>query len=171
MNFLLEKYPQEVAGIIGKYPGDQKQSALMPLLFLAQEERGHVTKQSILDIAQILDISTTDVMSVVGFYTLYYTEEDAPRYRVQVCTDLSCALGGAEAFLANLCENVGIKVGETTPDGLVKIEEVVCLAGCDKGPMFQVQGDGKLVYYENQTVQSALQLIDDLKRRAGETGQ
>ena len=170
MNYLLEKYPQEVAGILGKYPGDQRQSALMPLLYLAQKELGHVTKQAILDIGQVLDISTTEVMSVVGFYTLYYAAEDAPRYRVQVCTDLSCALRGAEAFLVDLCENVGVKVGETTPDGLVKIEEVVCLAGCDRGPLFQVQGDGKLVYHEDQTVESAVRVIDDLKRRAGEVG-
>ena len=166
MNILAEKYPQEIATILAKYPPEQKRSAVMPLLYLAQRENGYVTRQAMAEIAEILDISTTEVGSIIGFYTLYY-DEPGGKYRLQVCTDLPCALRGAEQFLEQLCENLGIRVGETTPDGVVTLEHVMCLAGCDKAPMFQVQSGDGLTYYENQTVQSAVELVERLRRREG----
>ncbi len=102
--------------------------------------------------------------SIVGFYTLYY-DQPAGKYHVQVCTDLPCALRGAEQFLEKLCENLGIRVGETTPDGMVTVEHVMCLAGCDKAPMFQVQSGESIAYHENQTVESAMELIDQLRKQ------
>lgn len=159
MNVLLPKYSQEVERILAKYPADQKRSAVMPLLYLAQREQGYVTKLAMQEIGEILDISSTEVASIVGFYTLYY-EQPGGTYRIQVCTDLPCALRGADQFLENLCENLGIKVGETTSDGLVTVEEVMCLAACDKAPMFQVQDASGLTYHENQTVESTLALIE-----------
>ena len=164
MNKLADKYPKEIDRILAKYPANRKRSAVMPLLYLAQRENNYVTKQSINDIAEILDISPTEVASIIGFYSLYY-DQPSGRVHVQVCTDLPCALRGAEDFLEKLCENLGIQVGETTPDGVVRIEHVTCLAACDKAPMFQAQtGDG-LTYHENQTVESALQTIEDLRRK------
>jgi NADH-quinone oxidoreductase subunit E len=136
----------------------------MPLLFLAQREQGYVTRQSLNEVAAILEITPTEVASIVGFYSLYY-DQPGGKYRFQVCNDLPCALRGADEFLEKLCENLGIKVGETTSDGLVTVEAVMCLAGCDRAPMFQVQSGEGLAYYENQTVESTLQLIDDLKKR------
>ena len=65
-----------------------------------------------------------------------------------------------------LCTNMGIKLGETTPDGLFTIEEVTCLAGCHRAPMFQVQGDGEISYHENQSVDTALALVSELRQRA-----
>lgn len=166
MNLLAEKYPEEIQAILKKYPDDQRRSAVMPLLYLAQREHGYVTKQSIEDIAEILEITSTEVASIIGFYSLYYDAPDG-KYRIQVCTDLPCALRGAEEFLEKLCQNLGIRVGETTPDGLVTVEQVMCLAGCDKAPLFQVQtGDG-LTYYENQTVNSALELIERWRKQQG----
>ena len=166
MNILLEKYPEEIQAILVKYPEDQKRSAVMSLLYLAQRESGFVTKQSLQDIADILGISATEVSSIVGFYSLYY-DEPAGRYRIQVCTDLPCALRGAEEFLEKLCENLGIQVGETTPDGLVTVEHVMCLAGCDRAPMFQVQSEDGLTYYENQTVNSAMDLVERWRKLPG----
>ena len=136
MNTLAEKYVDDIQAVLEKYPADRKQSAVMPLLYLAQREYGYVTKQAMQEIAEILDMSATEVASIVGFYSLYYDEEGG-KYHVQVCTDLPCALRGAEEFLEKFCENLGIQVGETTPDGLVTVEKVMCLAGCDKAPMFQ----------------------------------
>jgi NADH-quinone oxidoreductase subunit E len=104
------------------------------------------------------------VASIVGFYSLYYDEKGG-KYRVQVCTDLPCALRGAEEFLGKLCENLGIQVGETTADGKITVEAVMCLAGCDKAPMFQVQSGEGLEYHENQSVESALKVIDELQKR------
>lgn len=164
MNPLLEKYPFEIQEILAKYPTDKtgKRSAVMPLLYLAQRENGFVTKESIGHIAEICEITTTEVVSIIGFYSLYY-DTPSGKYHVQVCTDLPCALRGAEQFLDKLCENLGIKVGETTSDGEIKVEAVMCLAGCDKAPMFQVQGPDGIDYHENQTVESALELIHKLR--------
>lgn len=163
MKLLAEKFSDEVQSILAKYPADQKRSAVMPLLYLAQREQGFVSFHAIQEIAEILEISTTEVGSIIGFYTLYH-DQPGGKYRIQVCTDLPCALRGAEQFLEELCEKLGIQVGETTPDGLISVEQVMCLAGCDRAPMFQVQtGDG-LSYHENQTVESALRYIESLRQ-------
>jgi NADH-quinone oxidoreductase subunit E len=164
VNTLSEKYSQEIIHILEKYPSDQKRAAVMPLLYLAQREKNYVTKGSLDEIAEILGISATEVASIVGFYSLYY-DQPAGKYHVQVCTDLPCALRGAEQFLEKLCENLGIQVGETTPDGVVTVEHVMCLAGCDKAPMFQVQSGESIVYHENQTVESAMELIDQFREQ------
>lgn len=164
MNQLEEKYTDEIQAILAKYPEEQKRAAVMPLLYLAQRETGYITRQSMNDIAQILELTPTEVASIVGFYTLYH-DQPAGKYRIQVCTDLPCALRGAEEFLEKLCENLGIRIGETTSDGLVTVEKVMCLAGCDKAPLFQVQTGAGLEYHENQTVESALSYIDTLRKR------
>jgi NADH-quinone oxidoreductase subunit E len=166
VNILLEKYPEEIRAILAKYPEDRKRSAVMSLLYLAQRENGYVTRQSLQDIADVLGLSATEVGSIVGFYSLYY-DEPAGKYRIQVCTDLPCALRGAEEFMDKLCENLGIRVGETTPDGLLTVEHVMCLAGCDKAPMFQVQSEDGLTYYENQTVNSAMDLVERWRKQEG----
>jgi NADH-quinone oxidoreductase subunit E len=136
---LREKYPDEIQKILAKYPDDQKRSAVMPLLYLAQREGGFVTKGALEEIAAVCEI--------------------------QVCTDLPCALRGAEEFLQKLCDNLGIKVGETTPDGKITVEAVMCLAGCHRAPMFQVQSGEGLEYHENQSVESAMQVIEALKAK------
>ncbi len=164
MNPLLEKYAEEIQVILEKYPDDKagKRSAVMPLLYLAQKAYGFITKEAIGQVAEICEISTTDVASLIGFYTLFHDEQTG-KYHIQVCTDLPCALRGAEEFLDKLCENLGIRVGETTPDGLIKVESVMCIAGCDKAPVFQVQSPDGLEYHENQTVESALEVITKLR--------
>ena len=164
---LADKYPDDVKKILAKYPPEQKRSAVMPLLYLAQRQDGYITKSALEDIAKMLDITTTDVAEIVGFYTLY---QDKPtgKYRMQVCTDLPCALRGAEKFLEQLCGNLGIQVGETTPDGLVTIEAVMCLAGCDRAPMFQLQSANGIAYHENMTVDKTMELIETLKKSGAE---
>jgi NADH-quinone oxidoreductase subunit E len=159
-----EKYAAEIQAILSKYPPDQKRSAVMPLLYLAQRDGGYVTKDEMIEIGELLDITPTEVASIIGFYTLYY-DQPGGKVRIQVCNDLPCALRGADEFLDNLCENLGIKVGETTPDGSVTIEAVMCLAACDKAPMFQVQSPEGLAYYENQSVSSALEVIQGLQNQ------
>lgn len=160
---LADRYPGEVAEILAKYPPEQKRSAVMPLLYLAQRDGGYITKDAMSDIAALLDISVTDVGGVVGFYTLYHDKAEG-RYRMQVCTDLPCALRGADEFLKQLCENLGVRVGETTSDGLITLEAVTCLAACDKAPMFQLQSPDDIAYHENMTVDRTLELVQTLKR-------
>lgn len=162
MNKLAEKYADDIQKILAKYPPEEKRSALMMLLYIAQRQDGYVNKQDINDIAEILEITPTEVVTLVGFYTLYH-DQPAGKYRIQVCNDLPCALRGADQFLEQLCENLGIQVGETTSDGLVTVEGVMCLAGCNKAPMFQVQSGEGLEYHENMTVESTQALIESWK--------
>ena len=162
---LAEKYVQEIQAILAKYPPEERRAAVMPLIYLAQRERMHVDRNDMAEIAKILGITSTEVASVVGFYSLFY-DKPGGRYRIQVCVDLPCALRGAEKYLDELCARLGIKPGETTTDGLVTIEPVMCLAACDKAPMFQLQSGSGLDYYENQTVETTLAFIEQLRSEA-----
>jgi NADH-quinone oxidoreductase subunit E len=164
---LAKKHPKEVKHILSKYPPEHKRSAVMPLLYLAQRDEGYLTKSAMQDVAKIVDITETDVSAIVGFYTLYHDKKEG-KYRMQVCTDLPCALRGAENFMDNLCSSLGIKVGETTPDGVITLEAVTCLAACDKAPMFQIQGPDGIKYHENMTVDKTMELVEALKGTAGE---
>ena len=161
---IAKKYAAEIEIILAKYPPDQKRSAVMALLYLAQRDGGYVTKGDMVEISEILGITPTEVASIVGFYTLYHDQPEGV-IRIQVCNDLPCALRGADEFLEKLCENLGIKIGETTQDGSVTVESVMCLAGCDKAPMFQVQSADGLSYYEDQTVSSALEVVETLRKQ------
>lgn len=163
---LLEKHAAQIEAILARYPSDQKRSAVMPLLYLAQHEYGHVSKAALEEIAGILDLSPTQVGSLVGFYSLYHGEA-AGSVRMQICTDLPCALRGAETFARQVCENLGIRLGETTADGVITVEEVMCLAGCDRAPMFQVQDDQGIHYRENQTVESAMAWVAEVRKKHG----
>ncbi|MCW5875051.1 MAG: NAD(P)H-dependent oxidoreductase subunit E [Anaerolineales bacterium] len=164
MNPLRERYGQEIDDILAKYPQEQKRSAVMPLLYVAQREYGYVTREHLGQIGEILAIAPTEVASIVGFYTLYH---DTPggKYRLQICNDLPCALRGADKFLEGVCDHLGVKPGETSEDGVVTVEAVMCLAACDKAPMFQVQSAEGISYHENQTVQSTIALVDGWRKK------
>lgn len=160
----MEKYHDEVQTILSKYPADQKRSAVMPLLYVAQREKMYVSQADMADIAEIIGVTPTEVASIVGYYTLYYDQPGA-QYRIQVCTDLPCALRGADHFMEGLCRKLGLDPhhGGTTEDGQVTVEAVMCLAACDKAPMFQLQTGKGIFYHENQTVESALKLVEKLQ--------
>ena len=164
---LVKKFPKEVKQILSKYPPEHKRSAVMPLLYLAQREEGYISKAAMQDVAGIVDITETDVAAIVGFYTLYHDTKEG-KSRMQVCTDLPCALRGAEEFMNSLCANLGIQVGETTPDGVITLEAVTCLAACDKAPMFQIQGPDGIKYHENMTVDRTMELVEALKKSGTE---
>lgn len=159
---LAEKYRSEIDAILAKYPAERRRSAVMPLLHLAQQEYGHIPPQALAEIAELLGMSSTQVGSLVGFYSLYY-DKPGGKYRIQVCTDLPCALRGAQGFAEALCARLGIPLGGTTQDGLITVETVMCLAACDRAPMFQVQGDDGIHYHEHQSVDSAMELIEWLR--------
>ncbi len=160
---LAEKYNQEIDKILAKYPPEEKRAAVLPLLYLAQREYGYITLQAIDEVAGLLELDPTQVGGLVGFYTLLH-DEPGGTYKIQICTDLPCALRGAEVFAEELCENLGIQFGQTTKDGVIMVEEVKCLAACDKAPMFQLQGPDGIHYYESQDSQSALRIIDELRK-------
>jgi NADH-quinone oxidoreductase subunit E len=127
-------YEERIQRHLEKY--ETKRSAVMPLLYIAQEEYGWVNQDGIEEVAQILDLDPTQVKSIAGFYTMY-SEKPKGEYWLQVCTDLPCALKGADDFHAWLKDELGVEEGGTTEDGMFTVEHVMCLAACDKAPMLQ----------------------------------
>jgi NADH-quinone oxidoreductase subunit E len=173
---LADKYADRINLILSKYPEAQRRSAVMPLLYLAQSEYGHVTEQAMEEVGALVGLSATDVAGIVGFYTLYYDQAEGKR-RMQICTDLPCALRGAEQWADQVCARLGVKLGGTTADGEWTVEPVMCLAACDKAPMFQVQDDNGIHYHESPapgqplTVDQALEILNNYARgQNGKTG-
>lgn len=164
---LAEKYESVIERIFAKYPAEQKRSAVLPLIFLAQREYGYITSQALEEIAELIESDPTEVASLVGFYTLFHDKQEG-RIRIQVCTDLPCALRGADEFVEQLCEQLGIESGGTTEDGAVTVEEVMCLAACDRAPMFQVQTRDGIHYHYDQTVESALEIVEASRAEASD---
>ena len=158
---LREKYAQEIASLLTRYPQGKEKSAILSLLHMAQKEYGYVTPEARDEIAEILDIDPTHVMSIVGFYTLYY-EEPVGRYVLEVCNDLACALRGADEFLEMAREKLGVKKDEVTPDGLFSIKNVMCLGACDRAPMLQCN----LKFHEHLDEEKFEQLIASLRAQA-----
>jgi NADH-quinone oxidoreductase E subunit len=159
---LAEKYAAEIEEILGKYP--DKRSAVLPVMYLAQQEYGYMSQEAMVDVASVLDLDPTHVLSLAGFYTLYY-EEPVGRYVLEVCNDLPCALRGADEFLDMMCRKLGIPLDGTTADGLFTVKAVMCLAACDKAPMLQCN----LKYEENLDEEKFDALIAGLRQEANQT--
>jgi NADH-quinone oxidoreductase subunit E len=156
-----EKEQQELDEILKKFPPDRKLSAVLPALYLAQREKNWLDDDDIAAVAETLDIPITHVHSIIGFYTLF-RKEPVGKYMVQVCTDLPCALRGAEAFYQRLCQHMGLGPdGGTTEDDLFTVEQVVCIAACDKAPCLQIN----LEYYENLTDEQIDEVIARLREK------
>jgi NADH-quinone oxidoreductase subunit E len=134
MAALAEKYAERIKTTLAKYP--DKRSAVMPMLYIAQEEYGWVSPEGIQEVAEICDMDPTQVKSIAGFYTMY-SEQPKGKYWLQVCTDLACALCGADKFYEDLKAELDVEDGGTTEDGMFTVEHVMCLAACDKAPMLQ----------------------------------
>jgi len=165
MAALAEKHRVEIQAILAKYPPERRRSAVMPLLYLAQREYGYLDRQAIAEVGALLDLEPTEVGSLIGFYTLYH-DRPGPTYRLQVCTDLPCALRGAEHFARELRQSLAVAESDATSDGQFAIEEVKCLAACDRAPVFQLQEPEGIHYYESQTIESALAAVAEIRGRA-----
>lgn len=134
-------------------------SALIPILHLWQARAGYVSEEGIERTAQVMQLPPAYVESVLTFYTLF-RRTPTGRYRIQVCKNLSCMLAGADEVIAHLAERLGIEPGETTPDGLITLEAVECLAACDEAPAAQVN----FRWCPRLTREAADQLLDALER-------
>ena len=129
-----EKYANEIEVLLSRYPDTL--SAVLPLMHLAQNEYGYMSKDAMREVADILDIDPTHVLMLSGFYTLYH-EDKGGKYKLEVCYDLACALRGADEFLEMACNKLGIEPHGTTDDGMFTVIPVMCLGACDKAPMLQ----------------------------------
>lgn len=157
---LIEKYGTEIEAIVARYP--HKRSAVLPLLFIAQDEYGYLTDAAMREVADLLDIPPTDVFEVAGFYSLLY-QQPVGKWVLQVCDDVPCAFCGAEDLIAVLQQKLGIGVDQTTPDGMFTLQRVKCLADCNHAPVLQAN----LEYYRDLTdPEKVEQVLAELRRRA-----
>jgi len=162
-DFTEDNYAQ-IERIIQKYPLNYKQSAVMPLLDLAQRQQGENGRGGWLPlaamnkVAQILEMAPIRVYEVASFYTMY-NREPVGKHLIQVCGTTPCQLNGAEAIIEAITEHLGIGVGETTSDGLFTMLEVECLGACVNAPMVQINDD----FYEDLDASRMKKVLDQLK--------
>src|SRR5271154_6666452 len=143
---------------LAQYPN--KQAALLPVLHIAQDEFGHLPDDVLELVAQTLDLAPAHVFGVITFYTMFHREKHG-RNDLMVCTNVSCMLRGAYDVLHYLEKKLGIKAGETTPDGAFSIVEEECLAACANAPMM-ICGDN---YFVDLTPEKIDVVIDELRKR------
>jgi len=144
-------------GILGKYP--VKRAAIMPVLWLAQKEFGHLSAEVQQYVADLMGFPLAWVSGLASFYTMYY-KKPIGKYHLQVCTNVSCMLRGSDDILRVIEDRLKVGLGQTSADGKFSLDEVECLASCGTAPMMQVNDD----YHENLTPRSTLELIERLAR-------
>lgn len=143
---------------IAKYPEGRQQSAVMPLLDIAQRQNGgHLTVEIMEYVADYLDMAPIKVQEVATFYTMY-NHRPVGKHHVQVCGTTPCWLRGSDDIIATCKSKLGIGMGETTADGQFTLSEVECAGACVNAPVVAINDD----YYEDLTADSMAQILDDL---------
>lgn len=144
---------QRVEEIKRLYPNAK--SAVMPALYIAQEELGHITPEAIEWVSEKVGIPPVHVREVATFYTMYY-KKPVGRYHVQVCRTLACALCGARKISERLKARFGIQPNEVSADGMWSYEEVECLGSCGTAPMCEIND----TFFENLTPEKLDEILD-----------
>lgn len=158
-DFTVENY-ERVKHILGKYPNNYKQAAMIPLLDLAQRQHGGwLPLAAMHKVAQVCEVSHVAVYEVASFYTMF-NRMPIGKYFIQLCGTTPCMICGSEDIKRTIENHLGIKNGETTKDGLFTLLEVECLGACANAPMIQLNDD----YYECLTPETTLQLLEDCKK-------
>ena len=147
---------KKIKELIARYP--QKKAALLPLLHIAQQEFGQITAEEEKLVAGLLDIKPIQVREVVTFYSMY-NRRKIGKYHIQVCSNLSCMLLGADNILDLLKEKLGIAPGGTTEDGLFTLSTVECLGACEDAPCMMVNFD----YHSHLDKEKIEKILEDLK--------
>lgn len=126
---------EEIKALIARYP--HARSALLPVLHMAQEDFGYLSMEVQQLVAETLAVHLMAVREVVTFYTMF-REKPCGTYLLEVCTNASCMLNGADELVAHMCDSLGIKVGQTTTDGMFTVAEVECAGACAGAPVVQI---------------------------------
>jgi NADH-quinone oxidoreductase subunit E len=150
---------EEIDELLTRYPAEQKKSALLGALSVAQHQNhGYLTEELMDAVADYLGLAKIEVYEVASFYSMYELKPVA-RHNVALCTNISCMLMGSQTIVDHVENKLGIRLGESTADGRIylKVEEE-CLAACSCGPMMQVDH----VYYENLTPEKVDAILDAL---------
>jgi NADH-quinone oxidoreductase subunit E len=149
------EFEKTVDALVAKYP--QPKAALLPVLWEVQKAKGWISLEAEDWIARRLGVSAAHVHGCVTFYTMY-KQKPSGKYHIQLCTTLSCMLRGSDELLKHLEGKLGIKEGETTPDGKFSIVRVECLGSCGTAPMFQLND----TFHENLTLEKVDRLLESL---------
>lgn len=149
---------EEMNAHLKKYPPERKRSALIPLLFVIQRERGYVDNAGVNYLAQLLEIEVTDIWETATFYSMFNMHKIG-KYHIQVCKTLSCRIMGEPEITNHICDKLGIHVGETTGDETFTVSRVECLGSCGTAPMMQINFD----YHEDLTTEKVDRILDSLK--------
>lgn len=149
---------EEMKSHVAKYPAERKRSALIPLLFVIQRERGWLDNPGVNFLAKFLDLEVTDVWETATFYSMFNLRKIG-KYHVQVCKTLSCRIMGEPEITEHICEKLGIHVGETTADERFTVSRVECLGSCGTAPMMQINFD----YHEDLTNEKVDKILNSLK--------
>src|SRR5205085_2683450 len=134
-------------------------SAVMPALYIAQQEEGYINQHALESVAEAIGLTVDDVESVATFYTMYYQQPPGKKV-IKVCTSISCYLHNCDALVSQLEKRLGIKCGETTPDGNYTLMTAECLASCGSAPVLQINNE----FVENVSLKMADALIDQLDK-------
>ena len=145
--------------ILKRYP--TRQAALLPILWVAQETWGWISKEAAEEVARIVEVSPAHVDGVLTFYTMYNLRP-VGKNLLQFCTSISCHLAGAEGLIERCGKRLGIGLEDTTPDGKFTVVEVECIAGCDKAPSMMVND----TYHEPMDERKLAALLDELSADA-----
>ena len=150
----LERFAREVA----KYPADQKQSAVMACLSIAQQELGWVSPQAEQAIAGVLGMPPIAVHEVTTFYNMY-NQQPVGQFKLNVCTNLPCQLRNGQKALEYLCSKLGIEDGGTTPDGVFTVQKCECLGACADAPVALVNDRQMVSYMSNERLDGLVDLL------------
>ena len=158
LQLISEQSRAEIDRWIKKYPEEQKRSAVMASLRIVQDQNNGFLTNDLMDaVAEYLDMPSIAVYEVATFYSMYELEP-VGRHKICLCTNISCMLCGSDNIVEHLTQRLGIKMGQTTPDGRYTLKEVECLGACVDAPMFQI-GD---TYYGNLTTDKIDKILEDL---------
>jgi NADH-quinone oxidoreductase subunit E len=150
--------------IILHYPGDRKKSAMLPVLHIAQQELGGYLSVDVMDyVASLLEVQPIEVYEVATFYSMFHLEPEG-KYVIEVCQTGPCALCGGEHIVEYLEQVLGIKTGETTPDGLFTLKTVECLGACGTAPVMQINTE----FYESMTPEKMDHILAELKNKGNQ---
>lgn len=151
-----EKAQLEFKNLLTRY--DSKRSALLPVLHLAQDEFGHLSNEVVEYVAGLMDLSPAQVLEVVTFYYMYH-RKPVGEHHFQFCKTLSCWMAGSHQLMKSVCSRLGIRPGETTPDGKFSVTGVECLGSCGTAPVVQINE----TFYENITPEKLNRLVNSCK--------
>jgi NADH-quinone oxidoreductase E subunit len=151
-----EENLKRIDEVIKKYPF--KRPAVMPVLYIAQEQNGYISGEVMKEVASILGLTSEDVLGIVTFYTMYH-QKPVGKYHIQICTNVSCMLRGAYEIYDQVKNKLGINNMEVTADKQFSVEEVECMGSCGTAPMIAVNED----YFENLNKEKVNQILESLK--------